>query len=146
MYLLIRHSVNFALLALVLVFVSGRANQAAALPFPAGLACDSRLTALFAPRAPLLGRYEVCTTAQPLANVLPSGWTVEHQPPLDAFGGAGRYDRSAVLRLYGGQRPSVSRGWIREGERYESLTFISPHPNASLTRLEAGTLVIRFII
>jgi hypothetical protein len=71
---------------------------------------------------------------------------VEALAPLDAFGSGGLYDRAALARLYGSRRPSVARGWIDEAGRFESLTLISPHPDAGLTRLEPGTLIIRFIL
>ena len=40
----------------------------------------------------------------------------------------------------------VARGWKREGDRFESITLISPHPDASLARLEPGTMIIRLTI
>ncbi|HEV3139494.1 MAG TPA: hypothetical protein VGY57_03205, partial [Vicinamibacterales bacterium] len=66
--------------------------------------------------------------------------------PLDAFGSAGRYDRSALARAYGGTRARVARGWRKTGDRFESITLISPYPDATLTRLNPGTLIIRFSI
>jgi len=39
----------------------------------------------------------------------------------------------------------VADRWIRQRERFKSLTLISPHPNAALNRLEPGTLVSRWI-
>ena len=150
-----------------------------AVPAPAedpgrGRSCDPMLTALFAPRQPRLGRYEACIDPRPIADVVPSGWTVRALDPLDALGIAGAYDRAAVARLYGAARASVARGWIYSRQssvdsrqssvdsrqssvdsrqsgidsrpgRFESLTLISPYPNAALTRLEPGTLVIRWI-
>lgn len=119
---------------------------------PAGLAgqpgadCDPRLLAAWTPRHPQVGRYEVCTTARPIDEVARAGWTVEPRHPLDAFGAAGSYNRPAVLRLYGGRWPSVARGWIDEGGRFESVTLISPYPNRQLTALETGTLVIRYVV
>ena len=65
--------------------------------------------------------------------------------PLDAFGTSGTYDRSALARLYGGTRVQVARGWNRAGDRFESITRLSPYPDASLTHLLPGTLEIRFI-
>ena len=104
------------------------------------------LTALFTPARPQLGRYEVCTTREPLAAVARPEWRIETVPPLDAFGAAGAYDRAALSRLYGGRRVTVARGWTEHGDRFESLTLISPHPDATLTRLMPGTLVIRHVI
>ena len=107
--------------------------------------CDPALAARFTPRRPLLGRYEVCTDPRPLADVAPAGWAVLALDPVDAFGAAGSYDRTALAHLYGGARAAVARGWTETADRFESLTFISPHPNAALTALEPGTLVIRWI-
>jgi hypothetical protein len=113
------------------------------------LTCDPELTHLFTPLRPVFGRYEVCTTAQPLAEVARSegqDGTVEELEPLDAFGAAGIYDRSALARLYGGRRVNVARGWIRRKDRFESVTLLSPYPDASLTHLLEGTMVIRWVI
>jgi hypothetical protein len=114
--------------------------------FLAGLACDDKLTALFTPPRPELGRYEVCVTPQPLASIAPEGWRVERLPPLDAFGAAGPYNRSVLVRLYGGQTAGVARGWFEENGVFEAITLVSPHPDPSLTELMQGTMVIRFII
>jgi len=69
---------------------------------------------------------------------------VEALGALDAFGAARSYDRAALAELYGGIRARVARGWTRMPDRFESLTFISPYPNAAMTSLEPGTLVIRW--
>jgi len=112
---------------------------------------DPALTRLFTPPHPLLGRYEVLVTSQPLPDVIarhvadpraPTYSSIEALEPLEAFGGAGLYSRSALVRLYGGRRASVARGWTRTDDRFESRTLISPYPNASMTRLNAGTMVI----
>jgi hypothetical protein len=107
--------------------------------------CDPALAAQFTPRRPLLGRYELCTNPRPLEDVAPAGWAVLALDPVDAFGAAGSYDRTALAHLYGGARARVARGWTETADRFESLTFISPHPNAALTALEPGTLIIRWI-
>ena len=113
---------------------------------PSALDCDAVLTALFTPARPQLGSYEVCTTREPLAALVRPDWRIETLPPLDAFGAAGAYDRGALARLYGGRRATIARGWSEHGERFESIMLISPHPDASLTRLMPGTLVIRHVI
>jgi hypothetical protein len=110
------------------------------------LTCDERLTALFTPLRPQRGRYEVCTTPRPLPNVAEPGWAVELVGPLDAFGPAAPYNRSAVAQLYGGRRAAVARGWVERDGRFEAMTLISPYPNATLTALEPGTLVIRYFL
>jgi hypothetical protein len=110
------------------------------------LFCDPVLKALFTPARPQLGRYEVCTTREPLAALARPQWRTEMVPPLDAFGAAGSYHRAALSRLYGGRRVSVARGWTEHGDRFESITLISPHPDVTLTQLMPGTLVIRHVI
>jgi hypothetical protein len=111
----------------------------------ASQACDPAFAALFTPRRPQLGRYEVCTDPRPLSEIAPADWTVEALEPADAFGGAGSYDHAAVARLYGGRRARVARGWSETADRFEAVTLISPYPNATVTTLETGTLVIRWI-
>jgi hypothetical protein len=108
--------------------------------------CDPALTALFTPIRPVLGQYEVCTTDKAIEEVAEPGWTVEKLEALDAFGAAGSYDRSTLAQLYGGTRAKVARGWKQSSDRFESITLISPYPNAALTRLEPGTMTIRWII
>jgi hypothetical protein len=125
------------------------ALQAAAPTAALAVTCDGALTALFTPAKPVLGRYEVCTTSAPLAEVLAAGGAhygvVEALGPLDAFGTAGPYDRSLVARLYGGLRASVVHGWKQDGNHFESTTLISPYPDPTLTRLLPGTMEIRWI-
>ena len=154
MYSSVRLSVNgrtrrdalVALFALALVGVLRHDGRARTQKDPPALDCDSTLTTLFTPARPQLGRYEVCTTREPLTAVARPGWRLEMVPPLDAFGSAGAYDRAALSRLYGGRRVIIARGWSEHDNRFESLTLLSPHPDATLTRLMPGTLVIRHVI
>jgi hypothetical protein len=111
----------------------------------ASMDCDPAFAVLFTPERPVLGRYEVCTDPRPLASLAPPDWMTEALEPADAFGGAGSYDRAALGRLYGGRRPRVARGWTEAGDRFEAVTLISPYPNATITALMAGTLIIRWI-
>src|SRR5213594_3266209 len=68
--------------------------------------CDPSLAALFTPSRPQLGRYEVCTTSQPIEDTLAEGAgdgvpaSIEPLEALDAFGTAGPYNRAALARLY----------------------------------------------
>src|SRR5919198_5532073 len=101
--------------------------------------CDPVLTALFTPAKPHVGRYQVCTTDRRIDDVAEPGWAIEPLDAPDAFGRAGRYDRAALARLYGGRRPRVAHGWRRRGDVFESVTLISPYPDASLSRLNPGT-------
>ncbi len=115
--------------------------------------CSPSLAALFAPAHPQAGRYEICGESASIDALVAAGraeglhyGNVEPSDPLDALGAAGDYDRSKVARLYGGSRPTVARGWRQDGSHFESITLVSPYPDASLTRLVPGTLVIRWII
>ncbi len=100
---------------------------------------------LFTPRRPVLGRYEVCTDPRPLSALAQADWVIESLEPADAFGGAGSYDHPTLARLYGGRRARVARSWTETADRFEAITLISPYPNTTLTTLEQGTLVIRWI-
>jgi hypothetical protein len=106
--------------------------------------CDPALVPLFTPPYPRLGRYEVCASGEPLQPV--NGGPVVALEALDAFGTAGNYDRAALSRLYGGTRVQVARGWNMNGKHFESITRLSPYPDASLTRLLPGTLEIRWTL
>ena len=105
--------------------------------------CDPALVPLFTPAHPRLGRYEVCASSEPLQ---PVNGPIEALEALDAFGAAGTYDRPALSRLYGGSRVQVARGWTRTATGFESMTRLSPYPDASLTRLLPGTLEIRWTL
>ena len=140
------HSLVLACCALVFAGFGRHEARAGTQPDLPVLDCDAALTALFTPARPQLGRYEVCATREPLTAVARPEWRIETVPPLDAFGTAGAYDRAALSRLYGGRRVGVARGWTEQGDRFESLTLISPHPDATMTRLLPGTLVIRHVI
>jgi hypothetical protein len=106
--------------------------------------CDPTLTALFTPLHPQLGRYEVCTTPEPLDALTPAGDQIEALEALDAFGAAGPYDRAALARLYGGTRVRVARAWAESEGRFESFTRLSPYPDRSLRHLMPGTMEIRW--
>ena len=106
--------------------------------------CDPALRPLFTPPHPRLGRYEVCVSSEPLQAV--NGGPIEGLEALDAFGAAGTYDRPALSRLYGGTRVRVARGWIRAAGRFESITRLSPYPDAALARLMPGTMEIRWTL
>jgi hypothetical protein len=107
------------------------------------------LTRLFTPPNPLVGRYEVCTTDEPIDQLrlesLRRG-EIEALEALDAFSGAGTYKRSALARLYGGTRVRVARGWLASANSVESITLLSPYPDRSLTHLMPGTMAIRLTI
>jgi hypothetical protein len=104
--------------------------------------CDPALAALFTPEKPRLGYYQVCTTDEPIESVAEREWKIDAVDPLDAFGAAGPYDRFAIARLYGGRRARVAHGWHESGGQFESITLISPYPDAALERLMPGTMMI----
>jgi hypothetical protein len=116
---------------------------------PARPPCDPALVALFAPARPRLGTYEVCTTRQPLRAAVPDGFqpsAVDHLEPLEAFGTAGSYDRARMVQVYAGRRADVLRAWRVANGRVESITAISPYPDARFTALQEGTLLIRWTL
>lgn len=150
MYSRLGGGVNVAALALVLLATTS-AGAPPAQASPAGLhltgaRCDPAYAGLFTPPHPRLGRYEICAVALPLARVAPAAWTVELVDPADAFGAAGLHDRSRLERLYAGRRAEVARGWFDTEGSVESWTLVSPFPDPALTRLESGTLAIRYLI
>jgi hypothetical protein len=114
--------------------------------------CDPLLGALFTPPRPELGRYEVCTTSAALESAAAETGAagqevrIEALEALDAFGAAGPYNRAALARLYGGNRVRLVRRWQQHGNQFVSETLISPYPDATLTRLNSGTMVIRFTL
>ena len=82
---------------------------------------------LFTPQHPQLGRYEVFATPAPLpAAMVDAGeggriaWTVDAEGPLDAFGTAGLYDRSALATLLRRTCGLRRAGWIQETGRVEA--------------------------
>jgi hypothetical protein len=122
-----------------------------AILFMIAQACDPVLASLFTPPRPEIGHYDVCTRSDSLETVMAEGRTagiqfgeVDAVEPLDGFGSAGAYNRFALVKLYGGMRVRVTRGWRQVGDRFESVTLLSPHPDASLTHLEPGTMVITY--
>jgi hypothetical protein len=117
------------------------------------------LARLFTPLQAPVGAYTVTVLADGIDAALarvkqalapgasaanPAGsWQVQQLDPLEAFGTAGTYDRSKVARLYAGRRVSVVRGPVeRGGKVVAAVTLISPYPDATLSRVEKGTLVI----
>ena len=125
-------------------------------PTPRDTTCDAALTAAFTPAHPKIGRYEVCTTSESIEALAGPGrgasadWppfsAIEALESLDAFGAAGSYHRPALARLFGGTRVQVARGWIDRPDRFESFTLLSPYADATLTHLQAGTMIIHLVI
>jgi len=116
---------------------------------PVRSSCDPALAALFATAKPRLGAFEVCTTSQPAPAAIPDGFqtsAIDHLEPLDAFGTAGSYDRARMVQVYAGRRADVLHAWRLANGRFESITAISPYPDAHFTALQEGTLLIRWTL
>jgi hypothetical protein len=139
----------YAILFIILAGQTGPKNQA--------VSCDPdpALAALFTPKRPAAGMYEVCAAPASIdIDIVLAGLTsegvrfgpVDAADPLDVFGTAGSYERSAVSRLFGGRRANVAHGWASRGRALVSVTLVSPYPNRTLTALVNGTLVIRYVV
>lgn len=120
---------------------------------------DTALTRLFTPRTVPKDTYGVYVTDAGVDKVaaafravasssrVQGAWVMQEMDPLSAFGEAGIYDRAKVARLYLGIRARVARGpIIQQGRTVASITLVSPCPDASLTKLQRGTLIIEFRI
>jgi hypothetical protein len=131
-------------ITLILLVLSGMFESAPA------AACDAALAGLFAPTRPQFGTYEVCTTDEMPARVLAGEGFQAAEPErlevLDALGAAGNYDRARAAQLFNGRRIDVRRGWRIVDGRFESMTTLSPYPDASLTSVHEGTLTIRWSV
>lgn len=121
------------------------------------------LARLFLPRHAPAGTYELTVLDVPIeaardrlmAELAPGSkldpqaeteaWKVVRVDPLEAYGDAGIYDHSRLARLYSGRPAFIVRAPIRrDGRVVGSVTLISPHPDATLTRLVPATVAILF--
>jgi hypothetical protein len=69
--------------------------------------------------------------------------SVLEMDPLRAFGATGDYPRTTVARLYTGRQAKVVRIPVVAGGRtIAAVTLVSPYPDATLSRLVEGTMVI----
>ena len=123
---------------------------------------DDSLRRLLMPPAMPPDTYRVFVTDQPIETVAthyrrvvdglmpppgnPGQWRAERQSFAEAIGPSGIYDRAKVARLYGGRGPMVAGGTIRTPAATESVILVSPYPNAQLSRLESGTMIVVFRI
>ncbi len=81
--------------------------------------------------------------AEPSGEVKGGPWSVKRLEVAEAFGASGPYEPTRLARLFNGKRAEVCRGpVVRDGRTVASVTLISPYPDATLSRLEPGTLVI----
>ncbi len=74
----------------------------------------------------------------------PGAWEPTRPEAHVAFGQEGSYDRARLARLFNGTRVTVVRGsFVRDGRRL-AYTLVSPFPDATLSRIAEGTMVIEF--
>ena len=103
------------------------------------------------------GRYVVYRSDRPLADLVselkaldpspsPGAWVPNRPEAHDAFGQEGSYDRPRLARLFRGQRVTLVRGSVVRGGHRVAYTLISPFPDASLRRIETGTMVVEFTV
>jgi hypothetical protein len=116
---------------------------------------DPALTRLFTPLAVPHGTYVVYASAETIEALTsrlraldpspaPGAWQATRPEAHGAFGQEGLYDRTRLARLFNGQRVTVVRGSLmREGRRL-AYTLVSPYPDATLSRIVEGTMVIEF--
>jgi hypothetical protein len=138
-----------------LLTASAGAGRTASLSFSCRF--DATLTRTFTPPTAPKGTYRVFVTGASIDKVIsafksvanspgvPGAWAIQQTDPLSAFGEAGPYDGTKVARLYAGRRARVARGpVVQNGRTMASITVVSPYPDASMTRLEPGSLVIEY--
>ena len=113
--------------------------------------------ALFAPPA-RASLYSFATTDERIDRVAayyqerwpsddPRPWKVETSGPVDVFDGAALFDRARLARLYGGKVVRIARGPIVENGRVtHTVLLLSPYPDAELTRLNQGTLIMTVLV
>jgi hypothetical protein len=116
---------------------------------------DPALTRLFTPLAVPSGTYVVYTSTETIETLTsrlqaldpspaPGAWKPSRPEAHVAFGQEGLYDRARLARLFNGTRVSVVRGsLVQDGQRL-AYTLVSPFPDATLSRIMGGTMVIEF--
>ncbi len=101
------------------------------------------------------GTYVVYTSSEPIETLTaklsaldptpaPGAWKPSRPEAHVAFGQEGRYDRARLARLFNGTRVSVVRGSLVEDGKRVAYTLVSPFPDATLSRIVEGTMVIEF--
>ena len=114
---------------------------------------DATLTRLFTPRSVPSGTYVVHLSADSIEALTsrlraldptpsPGAWEPSRPEASNAFGQDGVYDRVRLARLFTGKRVTVVRGSLVLDGRRVAYTLISPYPNAALSAIEPGTMVV----
>jgi hypothetical protein len=116
---------------------------------------DVALARLFTPLSAPPGMYEVFTSTESIESLTarlkaldptpaPGAWEPSRPEAHGAFGQEGVYDRARLARLFNGKRVSVVRGsFVKDGQRL-AYTLVSPHPDATLSRIVDGTMIVEF--
>ena len=113
----------------------------------------AELARIFTPLTAPPGAYTVTTTDRTIADLTAAlkrcdaapaegAWQLTRMEAHEAFGQAGIYDRLRLAQLFGGTRVDVVRGSLAHDGLRDGYTLISPYPDASLTAVNPGTLVI----
>ena len=116
---------------------------------------DTALTRLFTPLAVPPGTYVVYSSAETIETLTarlraldpspaPGAWEATRPEAHGAFGQEGLYDRGRLARLFNGKRVTVVRGSLTGEGRRLAYTLVSPYPDATLSRIVEGTMVIEF--
>ena len=138
----------------VLTLAAALLASVAAAAVPLGTP-DQALARLFTPLAVPAGTYrvyrshetiEALTTRLRALDPSPAAgaWEPTRPEAHGAFGQEGLYDRARLARLFNGKRATVVRGsLVQDGQRL-AYTLVSPYPDATLSRIVEGTMVIEF--
>ncbi len=114
---------------------------------------DDSLRRLFTPVSAPPGTYAVFRSPRKIGDLTailealdqapsPGAWDPQRHEIGGAFGQAGVYDRARLGRLFNGKRVTVVRGALVIEGRRRAFTLVSPHPDATLSHVVNGTMVI----
>jgi hypothetical protein len=141
-----------ASVALAATNAGGQAHGPVSIPAEIG-PTDEGLRLAFTPATFAAGSFAVHRSAEAIARLAarlraldpapaPGAWQVERAGVFDAFGGEGPYEKARLARLFGGSSPAVARGTLVTTGGRRAFTLIAPCPDASLSTLRQGTMVI----
>ena len=132
--------------------IAAQTSATVSLPIEIG-AADEALRQLFTPSSLPAGTFRVHRSDQHISALAAAlkvldlspaegAWLVDRAGVFDAFGAEGPYDKPRLALLFGGSSPSVARGTLVTAEGRVAITLIEPYPDAALTSLRQGTMVI----
>ena len=116
---------------------------------------DPALTRLFTPLSVTPGTYLVYRSSEAIETITaqlraldpapaPGAWESTRPEAHGAFGQEGPYDRDRLARLFNGKRVTLVRGSVVHQRQRVAYTLISPYPDATLSHIIEGTMVIEF--